>query len=343
MYPCTKCNRTYRTQNSLTRHDHSHQKTRKHQCSTCGIVFHRKDLLSRHSKLHQAPSANNTLSLVSVDEVSAESGRQRCHTACLRCRELRTKCDGQNPCLTCQNASFACEYSRRSNRLSHFLHDTATPTGDYTSHESDRRDGQPDDADLSYDQLSSSVGGEEAWGGGRIHYGIQDVGQGSSGMQQVYNSFSSCSLPDTSLPSNTSGTLTTPGDTSMTDMVSWPWLHENLFLPADSASFANLLDSMDFQCLRDAALSGTEPESFSNTAPFQAQNHDVHLNSNAVFCQAGELVLTGSTTKGHALMPDRNSDTTALGSAIIVDKDTLMGNGEHLLKCNRGPIILISV
>jgi hypothetical protein len=337
MYPCTKCNRTYRTQNSLTRHDHSHQKTRKHQCSTCGIVFHRKDLLSRHSKLHQAPPANTTLSLVSINEVSAESGRQRCHTACLRCRELRTKCDGQHPCFPCQNAGSPCEYSRRSNRLSHFLHDTATPTGDYPSHESDGRDGQPDDADLSYQQLSSSAGGEETWGGGRLHYGIQDVGQGSSGLQQAHNSYSSCSLPDTSLPSDTSATLTTPGDTSMTDIVSWPWLHENLFLSADPASFANLLDSMDFQCLQDSALSGTEPESFNNTALFQAQNHDVHPNSNALFCQAGEPVLTGSITQSHALMHDRNTGTTALESAIIVDKDKLMETGECLLKCNLDP------
>src|ERR1700761_2647008 len=117
MYACTQCDRKYASQNSLTRHVHNHKKAKKHRCSICDVVFYRKDLLSRHSRLHK-PSLTEQSS-TSEPLLGTEDGRKRCHTACIRCRTLRTKCNSQRPCMTCSMANVSCEYSRTSNRLSH--------------------------------------------------------------------------------------------------------------------------------------------------------------------------------------------------------------------------------
>lgn len=121
MFACNECDRKYATQNSLRRHIHSHRRTKRHVCPTCKVVFYRGDLLSRHLKLHQAPKAPQegaTSDGIQRDACSPIT-RRRCHTACLRCRNLRSKCSGQQPCATCVENGLQCEYSARAHRVSY--------------------------------------------------------------------------------------------------------------------------------------------------------------------------------------------------------------------------------
>lgn len=54
-------------------------------------------------------------------EVLSESDR-RAKSACIRCRNRKTKCSGDIPCKRCKNGNFKCEYMRKRKRVS--LYDT---------------------------------------------------------------------------------------------------------------------------------------------------------------------------------------------------------------------------
>ena len=276
MYPCTKCERTYRSQNSLTRHQHSHQKTCKHRCSTCGVVFHRRDLLSRHSKLHQPSSLNDTVEPPSaqIGSATAASGRQRCHTACLRCRELRTKCDGQRPCYTCLNTDSSCQYSSRSNRLSQVLPHVATPATDAPPHESNQHDDQPDDVGcLSYEGSCLPIQSAEHPREHDLHPGTHHIRPSSLDRQSIYDPYNDCLLAGIPIRPEHSTSSVATGETSDIGTMSWPWLHENLFLPADPHSLANTMSSVQFPYSQDETLAGLDLESFANLGSLSTQSH----------------------------------------------------------------------
>ena len=48
-------------------------------------------------------------------EVLSESDR-RAKSACIRCRNRKTKCSGDIPCKRCKNGNFKCEYMRKRKR-----------------------------------------------------------------------------------------------------------------------------------------------------------------------------------------------------------------------------------
>ena len=113
MFHCNECDKSYATQNSLARHRHNHRRTRQHVCSTCNVIFYRRDLLSRHLKLHEKEAASGKTGTA----VARQAPRRRCHTACLRCRELRVKCSGVQPCTSCADTGSHCDYAP-NNRVS---------------------------------------------------------------------------------------------------------------------------------------------------------------------------------------------------------------------------------
>ncbi|KIW68452.1 hypothetical protein PV04_04395 [Phialophora macrospora] len=110
MFSCNECDKKYASQTSLARHRHNHRRTKQHVCSICHVIFYRSDLLLRHLRLHEKEDGPGKLN---NDRV-----RRRCHTACLRCRELRTKCSGQQPCASCINTGSRCEYTTHGRRIS---------------------------------------------------------------------------------------------------------------------------------------------------------------------------------------------------------------------------------
>ena len=107
-FSCPSCDKVYLTQYSLTRHSHNHKKTSEHICPTCKVVFYRKDLLARHLKMvHESGDGGNR-----------GGRRQRCHTACINCRDARIKCDSHKPCTSCTALRKHCTYSAKSARVS---------------------------------------------------------------------------------------------------------------------------------------------------------------------------------------------------------------------------------
>jgi hypothetical protein len=105
MHSCDICHRTYTTKGALTRHLNNHTQRLVCTCPECGVSFRRKDLMARHVRIHEAAT-------------TSPKPRQRSHTACQRCRRLRGKCNGQQPCAVCSKAQIPCVYPRSGQRLS---------------------------------------------------------------------------------------------------------------------------------------------------------------------------------------------------------------------------------
>ncbi|KAJ6282729.1 hypothetical protein J3E71DRAFT_380240, partial [Bipolaris maydis] len=287
MYTCTICNRTYRNQNSLTRHSHSHRNTGKHKCRACGVVFYRRDLLTRHVKLH--PDQARTIDASRDTTGAGDSGhcptRKRCHTACLRCRELRTRCNGQLPCTACQKNHAQCEYSRYSSRLSHLARDSDQPDDAQNALVPEP---SQDPANEAATSLSSPPCAPRTRESAR---GTQPQNRGEY-LEQSHSTLLETAIPnvnyfDMPLSQHTDTNFANMGDTSMTDLVSWPWLHENLFLPTDVAMW----DSTYFQ----EADSGPSLPAF---LPSSLQAHIVNTeNDNPNTHYEGHVTLTPKTSQ----------------------------------------------
>lgn len=107
MHQCPRCQKQFKTRNSLTRHARNHTpRARQIACPTCNVVFARKDILNRH--LRQSHPATS----------SGITPRSRCHTACEPCRRNRTRCDGRDPCSSCAQRAWDCTWTTASRRVS---------------------------------------------------------------------------------------------------------------------------------------------------------------------------------------------------------------------------------
>ncbi|KAJ4983884.1 C2H2 type zinc finger domain protein [Stagonosporopsis vannaccii] len=302
MYTCDKCHRTYRTQNSLTRHAHSHQSDNKHQCVTCGVVFYRKDLLTRHSKLHQNVSDSSVRLSISDDTFDARLRRQRCHTACDRCREIRTKCNGRNPCNSCSKAALTCHYSHRSNRLSR----PPRGTGIRTSSERQR---QPDNADSPYRHEAPSTGAGA--GRGNDSTGSGWITQPKPDLEQNYRLDMDCSLPQDPPPVEDSTYLNVYDD-SLDNTLTWPWLHEDLFLSANPSILAMPLQAMDSQAFGSVGhvMPGIDSSTIATLLPVDSLG--VQSNGSANLCRAPDSVVAENDTQPDSSMPNHFDDGVAV-------------------------------
>ncbi|OAL52691.1 hypothetical protein IQ07DRAFT_380732 [Pyrenochaeta sp. DS3sAY3a] len=307
MYSCNKCHRTYRTQNSLTRHAHSHRSDNKHQCVTCGVVFYRRDLLTRHSKLHQNPSNASVRSSASDDDFDAGFSRQRCHTACDRCRESKTKCNGRNPCNTCSGAAMTCHYSHRSSRLSRLPRQAEI-------RKPRKRQGQEGAVDLPYQQHPTPSPREV----GPLDEENDQIDLGhppqlSPDPQQNYGLHMDSSIPDLNIYD---GPI--PIDNSMT----WPWLHEDLYLPADPSVFAMPLDSMNSQAFRSASYVNAAIDPFPIAASLPLDGLGVQSHGIANVDQAADPVMAGINAQNDASVHAGFEDATATSSTLSAGRNS---------------------
>ena len=254
MYQCNECGRKYARQNSLTRHLHNHRKTKRHVCPICNAVFYRGDLLSRHVKLH-----DGTITSYQESTVRGQNTRRRCHTACGRCREHRTKCNGQHPCHTCTKANkeVECEYNRDSNRLSHIR----TASEDSSALSIPRELDDPTHSDSAGNR---GDGDEQADSQSQTHQSrllptLDDV---SAGNRDSAIHHPRPEVQHTALPSNMNFQVAMGGNIAQRcsrsiqepppeevamyfdphNTISWPWLHESLYL---SNTQKTLLDSVN--------------------------------------------------------------------------------------------------
>lgn len=137
------------------------------------------------------------------DLSKAVVSRRRCHTACQPCRAARVRCNGENPCLTCLQNQRDCRYSTAHNyRVSRVTeHRHDTTT---TNHNPNKPSDPPSPTDDAWALLPASDDGH------------------------------------TSIPLSERGALDSIGLTWPADGVSWPWLHESLYL---QGSPLDLIDS----------------------------------------------------------------------------------------------------
>jgi hypothetical protein len=223
MYKCAICGKTYKTRTTLTRHTHNHNNDPHHACDICGVAFARRDILNRHLRQGHAD----------VDE-SVSRSRQRIHTACVSCRAARVKCDGEEPCRCCVTAQKTCIYSTDSRRVSKNI-----------QRRSQRPRASPGSSlDPSMALLSPPLVEDEMDFG----LGLNENGPDYPGDQQAETL-----QPPRPPPLEESGMPPVPVDHEYhhqpglglpvdLDGLSWPWLHETLFLQDDP--FAGLFDDM---------------------------------------------------------------------------------------------------
>lgn len=251
MYECPECGGKYARQNSLTRHLHNHRKTKRYTCSVCHVAFYRGDLLSRHAKLHQGAAIASHES-----DLPGMTTRKRCHTACDRCRDHRTKCNGQLPCSTCVKANQGdhCHFKRGSNRLSHIPTVCEDPSisdepGENTENNSTAT--QNDDQDLNENQDESHLSTLSSTLQSAPTYD-PDIEQHHSNHQVPCTALHShmTFLPSIeepalqphpmSMPEPTSDDVHLQFEPQMFNVASWPWLHESIYMPS---THNTLLDS----------------------------------------------------------------------------------------------------
>lgn len=122
MFKCKSCPKSYPSRSSLTRHEQNHKEEAQHVCHVCGVGFRRRDIYVRHCKGHDNAETKGS---------KAARDRQRCHTACVACRQARIKCDGEQPCSSCvmHNRS-SCTYDAPTGRLSRAVPRPPSPPRD---------------------------------------------------------------------------------------------------------------------------------------------------------------------------------------------------------------------
>lgn len=251
MFNCPECDKGYSKQTSLNRHLQNHRKSKQYTCPTCHVSFYRRDLLSRHSKMHRSSSPAGSAIRRTHVQTRGTQGRQRCHTACVPCRESRTKCDGSRPCLSCIGSGKTCEYSRTINRISR-----APPS---------RRSAFPESAPQQTAQNESSIGNDVeptglAWEQDRVireqesHHSHMSLDEpesnglllipaassaapffrNDSNMQQCETNSFNQSFQNGEIrlsdPNLSVGMIDPLLSDLALDTMAWPWLHENLFL-----------------------------------------------------------------------------------------------------------------
>jgi Fungal specific transcription factor domain/Fungal Zn(2)-Cys(6) binuclear cluster domain/Zinc finger, C2H2 type len=239
MHVCPDCGKDYHSQHSLNRHAQNHNRRKQHSCTVCGVAFGRKDLLSRHLRIHIAGTGTSRTS-----QRTPGLRRKRCHTACLRCAELRRKCTGTLPCTACRDADVSCEFPRLTGRISQVDGVTAGPSSPTASPLWARHDDNQTDAleTLSF-QPSSTQHADMAVVSDPFH--LDHLG--ASGLSGDQDLVLEPPLPITAL--DNSGFLGNSGNVDLDigqdfdELISWPWLHESLYLLAQESPQAIFSDT----------------------------------------------------------------------------------------------------
>lgn len=256
MFNCPECDKGYSKQPSLNRHLQNHRKSKQYTCPTCHVSFYRRDLLSRHSKMHRSrPSSPAGSSMHQTHgQTHGNQGRQRCHTACVPCRESRTKCDGSRPCLSCTSSGKTCEYSRTINRISRapLYRGSALPESPpqqtAQSESSFGNDVEPSGLGWEQDRIirerdshHSHMNLDEPESNGLLLNPAASPAapffRTDSNIQQCETNSFNQSFQNVEIrvsdPNLSVGMIDPLLSDLALDTMSWPWLHENLFLQSE--------------------------------------------------------------------------------------------------------------
>ncbi|KAJ8117586.1 hypothetical protein OPT61_g1247 [Boeremia exigua] len=295
MFQCTECPKDFNSQSALARHHQNHSQSIKHVCNVCSVVFRRRDLLTRHLKLHYRKKNENkdnvsndtggesgtggekdgeimreanTTAITPENTSSTSTGgttgtvsRKRCHTACNRCRDMKIKCNGQQPCSRCRRVSKTCDFDRQhrlSGRISH-LHSIAVAK----SSSSDSVNACPDLGFTSDPMDASHIPIPDFSPASFTNIGADPGAITSSTLIDGRDEF--VSDPILGIPYN-------PWEATFSQFTPWPWLHESLFLSGDEAAilFSDLGQDPTFpeEQLPDLHRLATQ------TSAMQSSDHD---------------------------------------------------------------------
>ena len=312
MYKCSTCGKTYKTRTTLTRHTHNHTNDPHHTCDVCGVAFARRDILNRHLRHGH------------VDE--SATSRQRIHTACVSCRAARVKCDGEEPCQCCVTAQKTCVYSTDSRRVS-----KNTQRRSQRPRASPKNSLDPlvsllspplvdDEMDFSLDTTDpdpSYRGDQQAGNGGTLQPPplLEGSGIPPVAVDHGYHQ------PGLALPVDLDG-------------LSWPWLHETLFLQDDP--FAGLFDEMSARGDETSGIDSRMPDKPGDTVRLDVT--DVPIDTVAPKSSLADEVdeLVEYATRTASEMVSRNDRQThwqlasaRLRPAFLHYEDTGTSNYDH--------------
>ncbi|KAH7355203.1 hypothetical protein BKA65DRAFT_395334 [Rhexocercosporidium sp. MPI-PUGE-AT-0058] len=252
MLKCPSCSREYASQSSLNRHAQNHRKSKQHTCSVCSVVFYRRDLLNRHMAIHNSQRSNPPNSSRSRPSSSPgpsmTQSRRRCHTACVLCRQNRSRCSGGRPCVSCMRTGNTCEYSLEGSRISD------APIPEVFPSTTDGDSWLPDQEAMIAEQLPVAHFEESRMLGGLVP------------MDQVTTDETTLIQDDFFQDLN----LSWMGHPS--DRIAWPWLHETMFLqqnPTSSGSFAGFLNN----CVGDGNYTDQEMGATSELPDYQSMGN----------------------------------------------------------------------
>ena len=93
-FPCPHCDKSFSRAEHLTRHNSIHINAQSFSCEHCQKKFPRKDALNRHELTHSG--GPNLL--------------EKKARACLACARAKVRCNGEKPCLRCNNKALDCEF-----------------------------------------------------------------------------------------------------------------------------------------------------------------------------------------------------------------------------------------
>ncbi|PWN44936.1 hypothetical protein IE81DRAFT_244087 [Ceraceosorus guamensis] len=97
-HKCETCGACFARKVHLQRHSLRHFTCKPYVCEMCGKCFSRQDSLVRHHRLlHERDSRSKGVGAKGSGSVI----RNRSPKACLRCSQLKTRCDGNEPCARC--------------------------------------------------------------------------------------------------------------------------------------------------------------------------------------------------------------------------------------------------
>ncbi|KAF2501546.1 hypothetical protein BU16DRAFT_451380 [Lophium mytilinum] len=199
---CPECSRGYKAVETLNRHRKNHSNSNDHVCRICQAGFKRKDLLDRHMQIHERSSSRE-----------ASKPRRRDNRACVRCSQLKIKCDRLVPCTRCARGDYRCQYRDRDRAISD-ASTTLFPGGPISPPKSSF--GMPSEA-------GQSIGPFVAGGVGPF------PNSNVTSPAQMLNADASHQMdwtPELALSSAWTGEL-------WSQNAAWPWLHEAMYLSQD--------------------------------------------------------------------------------------------------------------
>ena len=244
MLNCPECSKSYASQSSLNRHVLNHKKHKQHLCHWCGVIFYRADVLCRHLRLHQDPPKLPSNIPSDNGSTDGQRARKRRHTACNRCREHRIRCRGGDPCASCIEAANTCRFSKQSGRVSHIADEADISQRDFAS--VDRTGADEQGIALEISSPLHRVSPQQA---------SPQPNQQETDSVLAWDQ--SAMYPESVTPNPVNVTKGLVSDEValakgnedasllfnpvMVGLTTWPWLHENLYLPSNQDNFSDLM------------------------------------------------------------------------------------------------------